>query len=237
MEIVIYILIGLGIIFIALGLSIANFSGNQLYSYYKEQLNDIAYGNLTAADFCARISELEFDGRIRVSINDKIFGGAYSPSRQLVELSSEVYNSGSVSAIAVTAHELGHALQNKQDPNVLRKNFRFSKVIKVLGKLIFPIFLAAIVLFFLNYGIISLILAGVCLIFFILALALKVSTIKIEKQASKLAMQIMGKMDILTDEQLAHAKKLLKYAGMTYTAEFFSALLFWTFLTKKAKIF
>lgn len=237
MDIVIYILIGLGIIFIALGLSIANFSGNQLYSYYKEQFNDIAYGNITSAQFCNQISLLEFDGRIYTQINDKIFGGAYSPSKRVVELSSEVYYSGSVSALAVTAHELGHAIQNKKDPTILRKNYKFSKIIKVLGKLIFPIFLVAIVLFFLNYPIISIILAGVCLIFFILALALKLSTVRIEKQASKFALELLERSDIMTDEQLAKAKKLLKYAAMTYTAEFFSALLFWTFLTRKTKIF
>lgn len=237
MDIVIYVLIGLGIIFIALGLSIANFSGNQLYSYYKEQFNDIAYGNITSANFCNSVSQLEFGGQIKVGINDNIFGGAYSPNRRVVELSSEVFYSGSVSALAVTAHELGHAIQNKRDPKVLRKNYKFSKIIKILGKLIFPIFLASIVLFFLNYAIISIILAGLCFIFFVLALSLKISTIKIEKQASKYAYELIKRSDIMTEEQLFKAKKLLKYAGMTYTADFFSALLFWTFMTRKTKIF
>ena len=70
-----------------------------------------------------------------------------------------------------------------------------------------------------------------------LALSLKISTIKIEKQASKYAYELIKRSDIMTEEQLFKAKKLLKYAGMTYTADFFSALLFWTFMTRKTKIF
>lgn len=237
MDILLYIIIGLGIVFIAAGLAIANFSGNQLYDYYKKLFNEVADVNKTAFEFCNLVSYVESNGVLKVKENDKIFGGAYLPSRCCIELSTEVFYSASVSALTITAHEIGHFIQNKRFPKVLTKNSKFIKIINLLGKLIFPIFLASIVALILNYFILTIILISTCFIFFILALSLKISTIKIEKQASKFAVEILEKYEVMDSNQLIKAKKLLKYAAMTYTADFFSALLFWTFLTKKTKIF
>ena len=237
MDIFLIILGVLAIIFIIAGLSIANFADSQLAGYYDELSNEIAYLNKSASDFCNIVSKQKFGGKLTCRINTKIFGGSYSPSKNVIELSNEAYYSGSLSAITVVAHELGHAVQFKKEPQILIKNYRLGRIVKLLGTLIFPLLASSVVLLFLNYIIISIILAGLCVVFFITALCMKISTINIEKQASKYALELLTELDAVSDEQYEKAKKLLNYAKLTYTADFFRALLFWTFLTRKTKIF
>ena len=83
----------------------------------------------------------------------------------------------------------------------------------------------------------GIILAGVALIIFILALGLKIFTVNIEKEASMNALKILKEFDVLHEEHTKMATSLLNYAKQTYVADFFRALLCWTFLTRKTKIF
>lgn len=237
MQILLYILIGIFILFVILGLAIANFADGQLDAYYNELGSDIAVLGLTASAFCQLVIASKLGGKIVVARAAHVYGGRYLPGRARIELSDEVYSSGSVAAIAVTAHELGHAMQFKENPQILVRNYKFSKLIKFLGVMLFPIFISAIVLFLLDFFIISIILLSVCVLSFLLALALKIFTIRIEKQASENAIKLLVEFSALSDEQFARAKKLLSYAKMTYVADFFKALLCWTFLTKRTKIF
>ena len=237
MQILLYILIGIFVLFVILGLAIANFADGQLDSYYNELGSDIAVLGLPASTFCQLVISSKLGGRIAVSRVAGVYGGRYLPGKARIELADDVYSSGSVAAIAVTAHELGHALQFKENPKILVRNYKFSKLIKFLGMMLFPTFISAIVLFLLDFIIISIILLSVCVLSFLLALALKIFTIRIEKQASKNAIGLLLEFSALSDEQLGRAKKLLSYAKMTYVADFFKALLCWTFLTKRTKIF
>ena len=47
----------------------------------------------------------------------------------------------------------------------------------------------------------------------------------------------LKKYDVMSEEQIKKANKLLKYAKQTYIASFLSSMLFWTFMTRKTKIF
>ncbi len=236
MDIVTYILIGVGVVFLAGLLSVANFSDNQLREYYNMQFNEIAYSNQTSKNFFDLVNNAEFNSTLRLEQDNNVFGGIYYTSKRCVKLSDEIYDSGSITALTVTAHELGHAVQSVKNRDLILKNYKFSIFVKFLGKTILPLLIASIVLLFFNL-IASIVLISLCFIIFILALLLKYSGIKIENQASNYAIQLLIKYDVMSDEQLVKAKKLLKYAKQTYIANFLSSMLFWTFMTKKTNIF
>lgn len=65
-------------------------------------------------------------------IKGKIDENYYSPTENLVCLSPEVFNRKSLSAIAVAAHEVGHAIQfNKQEPVSLLRQKYLNKAHKI----------------------------------------------------------------------------------------------------------
>ena len=62
-------------------------------------------------------------------------------------------------------------------------------------------------------------------------------TIKIEKDASKKAIMFLKQLNVLEDYEIEYAKKVLDAALLTYIGDFLRALLGWTMLTKKTKLF
>jgi Zn-dependent membrane protease YugP len=62
-------------------------------------------------------------------------------------------------------------------------------------------------------------------------------TIPVERDASKRGIDILKKMEVLDDDEMLMAKDLLKTALLTYIGDFLRAILWWTFLTRKTKLF
>ena len=83
--------------------------------------------------------------------------------------------------------------------------------------------------------IIGLVLLGIAVLIFLLALILKLVTISIEKDASKKGIVFLE--EILDDLEMKRAKRFLKDARNTYWADFLKIVLFWTALSKKTQLF
>ena len=77
---------------------------------------------------------------------------------------------------------------------------------------------------------------GASILIFLLAVALKLSCVPLEKDASKRGLKIIEKTQALDDE-LEMAKDLLHAAFLTYVGDFLRSILWWTFLTRKTKMF
>ncbi len=135
----------------------------------------------------------------------------YDPRSKVLRLSNSTYNQTSVAAVAVAAHEVGHAIQHHKmyTPLVARNNFapvaQFASQIWVW--LIFAGFF---------FGFPYLLEIGVICygIFFMFA----VITLPVEFDASKRAMVSLEETGILDEEELKGAKKTLDAAAMTYVA-------------------
>ena len=127
-----------------------------------------------------------------------------------------------MSSICVSAHELGHAVQNKNQTWL----FEIQNVISLLSRIglfFFPFLLVAgIVLLFIpdkhDIGYVLLIIAVAIVL---LAFFLKIITIPMEMQASKIAYKFLKENNILIGAELKHAKKVLNAAIGTYVASLF----------------
>lgn len=143
----------------------------------------------------------------------------YNPASKTVNLSEDVYNSNSVAAAAVAAHECGHALQHAQayGPLKLRSALvpfvQFSSMwstwVVIIGILTINTFPA---LFWIGIGMIA------------LAALFSIVTLPVEYNASSRAMAWLTSSYTLRGEQAKQAKEALSWAARTYLVAALSAI-------------
>lgn len=138
----------------------------------------------------------------------------FSPREGVLRLSDATYDSASVSALGVSMHEVGHALQQR-DRYPLNQ-FRSALVpVANIGSMLGPYI--AIIGFFIpgNAGM-TLINLGITL--FAAAVLFYLVTLPVEFNASRRALQMLGQTGILAPDELLYARKVLSAAALTYVA-------------------
>lgn len=156
--------------------------------------------------------------QLPVSITDQEGGDFYDPARALVSLSPENRQKRSITAVAVAAHEVAHAMQHHKRwrPFMLRQ--RMAPVIALIQYLVAMLTSFGTALIFIpglgiiwRLLIISLIISGLLRILFHLM------TLPVELHASyKLALPLLS--EYIPEEKLPAARKVLRAAAMTYVA-------------------
>lgn len=135
----------------------------------------------------------------------------YDPRTKVVRLSQDVYHSTSLSAVGVSAHETGHAIQhaNGYAPLVLRSTLvpvanigsSFGPMMAMIGLIFsFPT------------------LTNLGILFFAAAVAFYFITLPVEFNASSRAIKILKEHQILQVQEIPSVKKVLGAAAMTYVA-------------------
>lgn len=151
--------------------------------------------------------------RIRGNLTDH-----YSPSEKILRLSDSVYGSSSVAAIGVAAHECGHAIQHQVGYGPLTLRSFAVPIANIGSKLSWPLILLGLAL-----GFTGLSQAGVILFTFVVFFQL--ITLPVEFNASHRALSILRNSNMLEDQELRGARKVLTAAALTYVAALFSSIL------------
>lgn len=237
-KLFVYVLIGVFVAILIVCLSIASFAGAHVFEKYKYYNNFMSSSFTVAGDFCCMVSQRYLDCTVKIVKRGGELTDAYVPSQKTVFLSENTFGNSSVASLAIAGHELGHAYQDYLDPKLFERHNFYKVLCKVLGFLTYPLFFAGIILLFASQSLLPsfLCVAGAILIF-LFALFLKFATIKIEKDASKKALVFLRELDVLDEVELEYARKFLNAALLTYIADFLQAILGWTGLTRKTKIF
>lgn len=147
----------------------------------------------------------------------------YDPMRKVVCLSEEVLNGRNVAAVAVAAHECGHAIQHAQAYAPMQWRAALVPVVQFGSSLAIPMILFG---FILHIGP----LAWLGVIAFSFAVLFHLVTLPVEFDASRRALVILERSGILDAEQMEGARKTLFAAGFTYVAAALVALvelLYW----------
>ncbi|MCL2722301.1 MAG: zinc metallopeptidase [Treponema sp.] len=149
----------------------------------------------------------------------------YSPMDKKLRLSQPVYGSTSIAAIGVAAHEAGHAIQHatRWGPLGLR-----STLVPVanIGSRFGPI-LAMVGLFMTgseSYGAFSSLIFNLGIFLFSGAVLFYVITLPVEFNASNRALALLRSNNVLTEQELKGAKKVLSAAALTYVASALTAI-------------
>ena len=149
----------------------------------------------------------------------------YDPRSKVIHLSESVYDSRSVAAVGVAAHEAGHAAQYAAGYGPVKLRMAMIPVCNVGAQLAFPLLIIGSILNF--YG---LMVAG--LLLFALSVFFQLVTLPVEFNASRRALAVIREHDLLVGDEFVGAKKTLTAAAMTYVAALFQSLLslLWFFL-------
>ncbi len=135
----------------------------------------------------------------------------YDPVHKVLRLSESVYDSDSLAALGVAAHETGHAIQHhtRYSPLALRSTILPAAN---LGSML------AIPLFIIGMMMQSSMLIDAGIILFIGAVAFTLVTLPVEFNASKRAMAQLSAGGYLTSNEVSGAKSVLSAAALTYVA-------------------
>lgn len=236
---ILWIILGIIVLAIIICAFVANFAYDNYVKALHENIEIKSSYDGTAKMFAKYLSLAFFGGSIKIQEDSQILSeGQYNPSELTVTIKDTIAHTNSVAGVAIIAHEFGHALQHVKNPEILVKNYKYSRFVKFLGGLNWVIILGAVALTIWQGGFTwGLVGVGLLLLNTIIAIGLKLSTLKLEKNASDEAMKMLRKMPNFSDEELAYIKRFLNYAKRTYTADFLCALLGWTGLVRRTKYF
>ena len=141
----------------------------------------------------------------------------YDPTRKVLNLSQGVCNESSVSAVAVAAHECGHAIQHAQAYPLLMLRKALVPVCNIGSIGSYIAILAG--LFFSMSGLIVLgavLFSGIVLF--------NLVTLPVEVDASRRAMAEVERLNLLSEDELPGGRKVLFAAGMTYFISLVSSI-------------
>ena len=173
----------------------------------------------TAAQIARKI--LDDNGLSYVGIElspSKGLSDHFDPRANVVRLSSEVYNSTSIAAIGIAAHEIGHAIQYSEEYAPIKIRNAIIPITNIGSKAAIPLLLLGLI-----FSIPQIAFLGV--LAYSLAVAFQLVTLPVEFNASKRAISILDERSYLNNEELKGSKRVLSAAAMTYLAAAFVALM------------
>ena len=150
----------------------------------------------------------------------------YDPRSNVIRLSEATYDSFSVAAVGVAAHEAGHAVQHAVGYFPIKVRAAIIPVTQIGSQIAMPIFLVGILLSYMRYVTpeIGGIIMGAGILLFSLTVLFQLVTLPTEFNASSRALNTLQETGILYKEEISGARKVLSAAAMTYVAALASAL-------------
>lgn len=155
----------------------------------------------------------------------------YDPTSKTLRLSQSVYDSNSMAAFGVAAHEVGHAIQHAKSYGMLSFRSAWVPVANLGGGLSMVVIILAV---FLGgaQSTIGASLSWLGVLLFGCTTLFTLVTLPVEFDASKRALSCLRKGNYVTENELDGARKVLNAAAMTYVAAFITSLLtllYWMF--------
>jgi Zn-dependent membrane protease YugP len=176
-----------------------------------------AVSGMTGAEVSRRM--LDSGGLANVSV-EGISGELsdhYDPRTRTMRLSPPVGGSSSVAAVAVAAHETGHAFQDAGHEAGFRFRGALVPATGFASQAWFPIFLIGLLM-----GATNLALLGVAL--FAAIVLFQVATLPVEFGASRKAMAMLTNQGVISQAQAPVARKVLTAAALTYVVATLAAI-------------
>lgn len=172
---------------------------------------------MTGAEAARRILTDAGVANVRVERTAGNLTDHFDPRENVIRLSDSVYNAPTVAAVGVAAHETGHALQYANGYFPMKIRAAIIPVTNIGSKLSIPLVILGLVL-----GMTGLINIGIWL--FCAVVLFQLATLPVEFNASARAVTILGETNMLDEDELSGAKKVLTAAAMTYVAALVNAV-------------
>jgi Zn-dependent membrane protease YugP len=155
---------------------------------------------------------------VKIEPTRGILSDHYDPTSRTLRLSQQVYNSRSLSAIGVSCHEAGHALQHASGYLPLHLRSALVPAAQLGSNGAYIIFIAGLL-----FGATPLMKLGVIL--FSMVVVFSLVTLPVEWDATARAKRLMVRSGIVSMSERKSAGAVLNAAFLTYVASAFTAIM------------
>ncbi len=172
---------------------------------------------MTGAQAARRILDSNGLHSVTVERVNGFLSDHYDPSHKVLRLSPQVYDTPSLAAVGVAAHEAGHAIQDKERYPALALRSALVPSVQIggwVGPLIFFVGLS-----------LNTTLAWIGLILFGLTAVFALVTLPVEFDASRRAKQLLVGQGILAPQEIQGVNAVLDAAALTYVAAAIQAVM------------
>jgi uncharacterized protein len=177
-----------------------------------------ASSNITGAEAAREILAAAKINDVQVVETNDFLGDHYDPTSKRLCLSTNVYNTPSVAALGIAAHETGHAIQHAAAYAPLKARMAIVPITQIASNMLpFVIFGGFI------FHMTGLITLGIYC--YLILLAFQLITLPVEFDASRRAKIILTQMGIVQPgEEVLGVNRVLNAAALTYVAAFVATL-------------
>lgn len=134
----------------------------------------------------------------------------YDPNRKVIKLSRNIYGNDTISSMAVAAHEVGHAIQDKEGYFFLRLRTFIFPIVSFISRISWLVILIGFFFEIVNAIYLGIIIVSASVIF-------ELVTLPVEINASKRAIKELNSLNLITGEE-NKVKNVLTAAALTYVA-------------------
>ncbi len=206
-------------ILVFIGAILCIIASSKLNSTYNKFAKVRCMSGMTGAEAAARILSYSGIQDVRVERVGGNLTDHYDPRNKVLRLSDSTYNSTSIAAVGVAAHECGHAVQHHKEYAPLKVRNALVPAANIGSRLGIPMVILGVIL-----GLNStLVQVGIWV--FALAVLFQVITLPVEYNASSRALVMLQDYGITGGEETKYCKKVLSAAALTYVAGAASSIL------------
>ncbi|MGN1168105.1 MAG: zinc metallopeptidase [Lachnospiraceae bacterium] len=209
-----YLLVVIGVIICM----IASAKMNSTFNRYSRVRN---HSGITGREAAERILYNAGIRDVRVEHVSGNLTDHYDPKNKILRLSDATYNSSSVAALGVAAHECGHAIQHATSYAPLTLRSAFVPIANFGSTIAWPLIILGLIM---NSNMSSLLL-NLGILGFSFAVLFQIITLPVEFNASRRALKILGSSGMLYEDEVRSTRKVLSAAALTYVAGAASAIL------------
>ncbi len=174
--------------------------------------------DMTGKEVAERLLRINGLDNVKVLPVDGTLTDHYNPKNKTVNLSRNIYSGNSISAVAVAAHECGHAIQDKEAYSFLRFRSAMVPVVNLTSRICTILIFLGFILEFANLFYLGILLMSVGLLF-------QLITLPVEFNASARAKKQLNENGIITKKDKSGIEKVLRAAALTYVANFLAVAL------------
>ena len=193
----------------------------RVHSAFKKWGAVRASSNITGAEAAREILAAAKITDVQVVQTNDFLGDHYDPTSKRLCLSDNVYNTPSVAALGIAAHETGHAIQHAAAYAPLKARMAVVPATMLVSQVLPFIMFAGLFFHLLPWAI----TLNIVIIGYLVITIFQLITLPVEFDASRRAKIILGQMGMVQPgEETAGVNKVLNAAAMTYVAALVAAI-------------
>lgn len=185
---------------------------------YKKTSNIEFRSDTTGYDVARNILDKNGLNNILVVETNGTLTDHYDPTRKVIKLSKDIYHGNSVASASVAAHEVGHAIQDKEGYTFLKIRHAIFPVVSFLDRISYIVIFLGFLLEYMNLVYFGIFAVGAGVLF-------QIITLPVEINASKRAIKELKSLNLTTDRTENLSKNILTAAALTYVASTLAEIL------------